>query len=178
MAHGPKSQSYQTLAFYLCWNWRTWNSWKQDPALSLSGWVYCRWKTGLQRNRATRIKLLSKTAKGRTTIGALPNFVGNVRVSLPQVLKLSTFLVLFLSAQIVLANPFHHQFVCVPKINPSHSSLEFVIRDDSNCKDNETWFQVYPQKGGVILLFPSGKPLPITEQNDLEEFKKYHSIGQ
>jgi hypothetical protein len=74
------------------------------------------------------------------------------------------------------ANPFHDYFVCLPKVDPSATDLEFHIREGSNCQEGEYLARVAPQKDGTILLLPSDVPLPAGEQKELEEFKKYYGI--
>ena len=76
------------------------------------------------------------------------------------------------------ANPFTKNLVCVPKVIPSSSYLEFTVREDTPCAEGESYMRVVQQSDGVTVLMPAEAPLAPDTQKDLEEFKKYYGIDR
>ena len=75
-----------------------------------------------------------------------------------------------------IANPFSASYVCVPKIDPAESNLEFRIREGGQCSAEETLMVVQTGPNGSTLLYPSAPPLSQEAKGDLENYKKYMGI--
>lgn len=76
------------------------------------------------------------------------------------------------------ANPFTQNLVCVPKVMPSSSYLEFTVREGAPCAEGESYMRVVQQSDGITVLMPAEVPLAPDTQKDLEEFKKYYGIDR
>jgi len=71
------------------------------------------------------------------------------------------------------ANPFRTRFVCVPPIAANALELEFFIRDQGQCADNETYMEVRSGGDGSILVVPVKDSLTPEEQRDLDRYRHF-----
>ncbi|HCU23938.1 MAG TPA: hypothetical protein DF383_02885 [Deltaproteobacteria bacterium] len=71
------------------------------------------------------------------------------------------------------AGPFRTRFVCVPPIAPNEDPLEFRIRDQGQCAENELYMELRSGGDGSTLLLPAEEALTPEEQRDIEKYRKY-----
>ncbi len=87
--------------------------------------------------------------------------------------SLALFLTVGLMPIALQANPFRTHFVCVPPIAANAPELEFFIRDEGQCADNETYMEVKSGGDGSILVMPAKDSLTPEEQRDLDRYRKF-----
>ncbi len=83
------------------------------------------------------------------------------------------WLCLAMAAGSAQANPFRTRFVCVPPIAANAYELEFFIRDQGQCAENETYMEVRSGGDGSTLVVPPGDSLTPEEQRDLERYRNF-----